>query len=84
MKVYELTIRIASAYEDISQDITNDEMAKAIHDYIAGRFPDSFEPTDFAVEVPADAKVVLDTADANAAERGRIYMPSEMVVYDEA
>lgn len=83
MKVYELTVRIASSYEDISQEITDDGMAKAIRDYIVGCFPDSTESTDFAVEVPADAKVVLDTADAKAEERGRIYMPSKSRGCDE-
>lgn len=61
MIVYELTIRVASAYEDIEDILTNDEIAKAIHRQIVKLIPDACEPLDFAIQMTDHVKTIFDS-----------------------
>ena len=67
MKVYELTVRVASAYADIGSTVTSDDLAEAIGDFIATNCADAVEgKRDIAVEIqPVDPKVVYDSEGAN-------------------
>ena len=65
MKVYEITVRIASAYADISEVVTSDGLANAIGGFIATSCKDAVDgERDIAVEIsPVDPKVVYDSGE---------------------